>query len=74
MTYSARVANELPRHAVTFAQGFRLAVHEVTRAEFARFVAATGRDMAGCARRRAPTTPAFALLPLSPPRRSVPAP
>lgn len=45
---AARVSNERPQHAVTIAAGFRLAPHEVTRAEFARFVTATGRDMAGC--------------------------
>lgn len=46
---AGRVGNERPRHKVTIAHGFRLAVHEVTRAGFARFVAATGRDMVGCA-------------------------
>lgn len=45
---AARVSNERPQHAVTIAAGLRLAPHEVTRAEFARFVTATGRDMAGC--------------------------
>ncbi len=46
---AARVGNERPVHAVKIARGFQLAVNEVTRAEFGRFVAATGRDMAGCA-------------------------
>lgn len=44
-----RVSNEGPVHEVLMGQPFRLGRHEVTRGEFAQFVAATGRDMAGCA-------------------------
>jgi formylglycine-generating enzyme required for sulfatase activity len=35
-------SDEVPRHTVTIAKPFAVAVHEVTRAEFARFVEATG--------------------------------
>jgi formylglycine-generating enzyme required for sulfatase activity len=44
-----RVGNEVPVHEVTLAKPFQLGRREVTRGEFAAFVAATGRDMAGCA-------------------------
>jgi formylglycine-generating enzyme required for sulfatase activity len=36
--------DEVPRHRVRFARPFALGVHEVTRGEFARFVAATNFD------------------------------
>lgn len=36
--------DETPRHRVTFSRPFALGRHEVTRAEFSRFVAATGID------------------------------
>lgn len=36
--------DEIPQHRVTFERPFALAVHEVTRGEFARFVAATRYD------------------------------
>ncbi|MDX2221995.1 MAG: formylglycine-generating enzyme family protein [Rhodospirillaceae bacterium] len=46
---------ELPRHAVTIAAPFALARYEVSRGEFARFVAATEyRPPAGCAVWRIP--------------------
>ena len=38
-------ADELPRHKVTFAQGFLLGRYPVTVGEFRRFVQATSRDM-----------------------------
>jgi len=37
----------LPAHTVTFARAFAIGAHEVTRGEFARFVAATGHDAGG---------------------------
>ena len=45
---AGRISNERPLHEVTIKAPFELAVHEVTRGAFARFVSATGRDMAGC--------------------------
>ena len=44
-----RVSNESPEHAVSIARSFRLGAREVTRGEFASFVAGTNRDMGGCA-------------------------
>lgn len=42
-------ANEKPQHAVTIARPFAVMTFEVTRKDFATFVAATGRKMAeGC--------------------------
>jgi formylglycine-generating enzyme required for sulfatase activity len=43
-----RVANERPVHAVRIERGFGLGIREVTRGEFARFVAETRRDVSGC--------------------------
>jgi len=43
-----RVNNETPAHDVRFGAAFRMGRNEVTRGEFARFVAATGRKMSGC--------------------------
>ncbi|MEO5641570.1 MAG: SUMF1/EgtB/PvdO family nonheme iron enzyme [Sphingomicrobium sp.] len=44
----ATAAFEHPRREVAFARPFAVGEYHVTRAEFARFVAATQRDMAGC--------------------------
>jgi len=44
-----RVSNERPAHEVTIVRSFRLGAREVTRGEFARFVAETGRPVHGCA-------------------------
>ncbi|MDX2223621.1 MAG: formylglycine-generating enzyme family protein [Rhodospirillaceae bacterium] len=42
-------ANERPRHRVRIANGFAMARYEITRAQFAAFVEATGRTIApGC--------------------------
>ena len=46
-----RASDEGPAHRVTFDRPyapFAVGVHEVTRGEFARFVEATSRSMAGC--------------------------
>jgi formylglycine-generating enzyme required for sulfatase activity len=43
-----RVSNESPVHKVAISAGFEMAAREVTRAEYATFVGATGRDTAGC--------------------------
>lgn len=42
-------ANERPQHEVVIAQAFAMGRYEVTRAQFARFVRATQRDMHRCA-------------------------
>ena len=39
--------DEVPQHRVTFARPFAVSAHEITRGEFARFVAATGFDAGG---------------------------
>jgi formylglycine-generating enzyme required for sulfatase activity len=41
------VKDEQPAHTVRLAAGFALGRTEITRRQFARFVAATGRDMSG---------------------------
>jgi D-alanyl-D-alanine carboxypeptidase len=41
-------SRERPQHRVTIARSFALGKYEVTRAEFAAFVGATGRDPGGC--------------------------
>lgn len=40
---------EQPRHPVSIAYPFAMAVNETTRGEFEEFVSATGREMRGCA-------------------------
>ncbi|QGN55846.1 formylglycine-generating enzyme family protein [Novosphingobium sp. Gsoil 351] len=44
----ALAASEHPQRTVTFERGFAMSQAHVTQAEFARFVRATRRDMAGC--------------------------
>lgn len=44
----ALAAYEQPQRSVRFARGFAISRGHVTQAEFARFVRATHRDMAGC--------------------------
>ena len=44
---AGREADEGPQHRVTMAQPLAVAVHEVTKGEFGRFVAATGRATGG---------------------------
>ena len=44
----AFAAFEHPRHRVTFTRPFAVSTTDITRAQFAAFVRATGRDMNGC--------------------------
>lgn len=45
---AGRETDEGPVHEVSIARPFAVGKFEVTRGQFARFVRATGRDMAGC--------------------------